>query len=72
VLDVDEREKIEALTGMYYICIYGGTSSSFKIGAKNENHDKMLKTGLAEGGYVELDEVKQYYFTDSILMDENI
>jgi hypothetical protein len=58
VLDTDEREKIEALTGMYYICIYGSTSSSYKIGAKNENHDKMLKTGLAEGGFVDLDEVK--------------
>jgi len=32
----------------------------------------MLKTGLAEGGFVSYGEVKQYYFTDSILMDENI
>ena len=31
---------------------------------KNENHDKLLKTGLAEGGFVDLDEIKQYYFTD--------
>lgn len=39
VLDVDERKEIGALTGIYYICIYGSTSSSYKIGAKNENHD---------------------------------
>lgn len=72
VLDPDERKKYQGLTGMYYMCIYGSTSSSYKISAKNENHDKMLKTGLAEGGFVDQNEIKQYYFTDSILMDENI
>jgi hypothetical protein len=72
VLDPDQREKDSALIGMFYMCIYGSTSSSYKISAKNENHDKLLKTGLAEGGFVDQNEIKQYYFTDSILMDENI
>jgi hypothetical protein len=57
---------------MYYICVYGRSSSNYKISAKNEDHSQFLKAGIAEGGFVEEDEIKLYYYTDSMLMDQNV
>jgi hypothetical protein len=55
VLDSKERGKYNATTGTYYICVYGSTSSTYKISAKNEDHSLLLKAGLSESGYVEHD-----------------
>ena len=57
---------------MYYICIYGLSSTSYKISAKNVDHTNMLKAGLLESGYIEHDEIKEFYFTDKVLRDESI
>jgi len=57
------------LTGIYYICVYGSTGSAYKISAKNEAHSTFLKAGLSESGYIDHDEIKQYYFTDNLLLD---
>ena len=72
VLDPELRKEHGALTGLYHICVFGKTTATYKISAKNENHSTMLKAGLAEAGYLEHDEVKLFYFTDQSLMDEKI
>jgi len=72
VLEPNTRLEHNATTGPYYICVYGRTSSNYKISAKNEDHQQILKAGIAEGGYIEHDQLRHYYYTDSILMDPNI
>jgi hypothetical protein len=72
VLEPNVRKSHDALIGPYYICVYGATSSNYKISAKNEDHSQFLKAGIAEGGFVDHNELKQFYYTDSILMDPNI
>lgn len=69
VLEPAARKSHDALTGMYYICVYGSTGSAYKISAKNEDHSIYLKAGLSEGGYIEHDQIKHYYFTDNLLLD---
>lgn len=72
VLEPATRKEHGGLTGLYYICVYGATSSNYKISAKNEDRSIMLKAGLSESGYVEHNEIEQLYYTDRILMDENV
>ena len=69
VLEPETRKASGALTGMYYICVYGSTGSDYKISAKNEDHSVFLKAGLSQSGYIEKDQIKHYYFTDNLLMD---
>ena len=69
VLEPKHREEVGFLTGIYYICVYGSTGSAYKISAKNEAHSTFLKAGLSESGYIDHDEIKQYYFTDNLLLD---
>lgn len=57
---------------MYYICIYGLTSTSYKISAKNIDHSNMLRAGLLESGYIEPNQIKEFYFTDKVLRDDSI
>lgn len=72
ILEPHVREEHKALTGVYYICVFGATASNYKISAQNEDHSAMLMAGLSEGGYIEHDQVKLLYYTDKILMDEKI
>lgn len=69
VLDPALRESYGALTGTYYICLWGYSMASFKLSARNEDHTVMLKPGLAEAIKLGKDEVRLYYFTDKILRD---
>jgi len=46
-----ERKAVNALTGTYYICIYGNTAATYKLTVDNQNHDVFLKSGLSEAGY---------------------
>ena len=57
VLEPAVRKAHGGLTGMYYLCVYGATTSNYKISAKNENRSIMLKAGLSEGGYIEMNQV---------------
>lgn len=64
VLDPAIRRERGGLTGPYFICVYGRTTATYKLSAKNENHSEMLTPGLAESGYLKANETKMYYFTD--------
>ena len=72
ILDPQTRNKTKSLTGVYHICVFGSTSATYKLSAKNEQHSPMLKAGLAESGYLEHEQIKMYYFTDASLMDSEI
>lgn len=51
ILTPKERKAVNALTGTYYICIYGNTAATYKLTVDNQNHDVFLKSGLSEAGY---------------------
>lgn len=55
---------------MYYICVFGATTATYKLTVKNEMHDVYLKSGLSESGYVDANSTKLYYFRDEILAVE--
>jgi hypothetical protein len=72
VLEPSMREEQGGATGPFFICVWGNNYSSYKLTAKNEDHSNMLKAGLSESSYIDHDEVKLFYYTDQVLMDEKI
>ena len=56
LLSPETRKKHDALTGLYYICVFGRTYSNYKISAKNEDNTLALKAGISETGYIDMNE----------------
>lgn len=63
---------MNAVTGIYYICIYGNTAATYKLTVDNHDHDVFLKSGLSEAGYVDMNETVIYYYRDPILAKPDV
>ena len=53
ILTPADRNETKTLTGVYHICVFGATTTTYKLSAKNEIHSPMLQAGLAESGYLD-------------------
>jgi hypothetical protein len=72
ILTPNERAIYNASQGLYYICVFGNTASTYKLTVKNEDHEIFLKAGLSESGYASLNETQYLYFRDPILSQANV
>jgi hypothetical protein len=72
LLDPADRKKAGALSGTYYIGVFGKTAATYRLTIKNQDHSIFLKSSLSESGYLEFNKTKFYYFRDPILAKEDI
>ena len=70
VLEPKLRKEKNAAKGMFYICVFGNTASTYKIWAKNEDHSIFLKSGLSESGYMKENQMKLYYYRDPVMLKD--
>ena len=67
------REDDANVVGLYYICVQGQLTSSFKLDVKNDNtNDHMLEAGLGESGYLDKGEMINYWYREDILVSFKI
>jgi hypothetical protein len=67
VLTSKMREDDKNVVGVYYICVAGKWTSSYKLELLNENSTHLLESGFGESGYLEKDEIVNYWYREDIL-----
>lgn len=71
VLTSKMREDDQNVVGVYYICVDGRFTSSYKLEVKNEDKsDHMLESGLGESGYLDQGEFINYWYREDILKEK--
>ena len=68
VISPEMREDDANIVGEYFICIYGRFTSSYRLDVRNdENYSNMLESGVSESGYLEYNEIHNYWYRDQAL-----